>query len=68
MRSKAGSPSSAGGCSSAARSVWCAISRPAINHFLKKTSDDPKPFIWSADSGKIIAAVRRGHPAFDSIH
>ena len=40
----------------------------AINRFLAETNDDPKPFVWTADPDKIIAAVRRGHQALDSIH
>jgi hypothetical protein len=28
----------------------------------------PKPFVWTADPKKIIAAVRRGHQVLDSIH
>jgi transposase len=40
----------------------------AINRFLNETNNDPKPFTWTADPDKIIAAVRRGHQALDSIH
>jgi hypothetical protein len=40
----------------------------AINRFLAETNDNPKPFVWTADPDKIIAAVRRGHQTFDSIH
>ena len=40
----------------------------AINRFLADTNDDPKPFVWTADPDKIIAAVRRGHQTLDSIH
>ena len=29
---------------------------------------DAKPFRWTADPDKIIAAVRRGHQVLDSIH
>jgi transposase len=32
----------------------------AINRFLAETNDNPKPFTWTADPDKIIAAVRRG--------
>ena len=38
----------------------------AINRFLKETNDHPKPFVWTADPDKIIAAVRRGHQALAS--
>jgi transposase len=40
----------------------------AINHFIDETNDDPKPFVWTADPNRIIAAVERGHQALDSIH
>jgi hypothetical protein len=40
----------------------------AINRFLAETNDHPKPFVWTADPDKIIAAVRRGYQTLDSIH
>jgi len=40
----------------------------AINRFLQETNDHPKPYVWTADPDKIIAAVRRGYQALDSIH
>ena len=40
----------------------------AINRFISQTNNDPKPFIWTADPNKIIAAVRRGHQVLDSFH
>jgi transposase len=40
----------------------------AINRFLDETNDNPRPFTWTADPDKIIAAVRRGHQLLDSIH
>jgi transposase len=40
----------------------------AINRFLRETNDDPKPFVWTADPDRIIAAVRRGHQTLDSLH
>jgi transposase len=40
----------------------------AINRFVAETNDNPKPFSWTADPDKIIAAVRRGHQVLDSIH
>jgi hypothetical protein len=39
-----------------------------INRFLAETNNNPKPFTWTADPDKIIAAVRRGHQVLDSIH
>src|SRR5438477_1451000 len=40
----------------------------AINRFLRETNDDPKPFVWTADPEKIIASVKRGYQALESIH
>lgn len=40
----------------------------AINQFIAETNDDPKPFVWTADPDKIIAAGKRGHQMLDSIH
>ena len=40
----------------------------AINRFLRETNAEPKPFRWSKDPDTIIAAVRRGHQALDSLH
>jgi len=40
----------------------------AINRFLAEHNQQPKPFTWTADPDKIIAAVKRGHQALDSIH
>jgi transposase len=40
----------------------------AINHFLTAANANPRPFRWTKDPDKIIAAVRRGHQALDSPH
>ncbi len=40
----------------------------AINRFLAEHNTRPKPFSWTADPDKIIAAVKRGHQMLDSIH
>ncbi len=40
----------------------------AINRFLEEHNRQPRPFTWTADPDKIIAAVRRGHQVLDSIH
>ncbi len=52
------------------RGVFCSIVdlQAAINRFLAETNNEPKPFIWTADPDKIIAAVDRGRQALDSIH
>ena len=40
----------------------------SINRFLKEYITQSKPFVWSADPDKIIAAVWRGHQMLDSIY
>jgi transposase len=40
----------------------------AINRFVAETNQNPRPFSWTADPDKIIAAVKRGHQVLDSIH
>src|SRR6202162_6013766 len=40
----------------------------AINRFLRETNDNPRPFHWTKNPDKIIAAVKRGHQVLDSIH
>jgi transposase len=40
----------------------------AIKRFLAEHNENPKPFVWTADPDKIIAAVRRGHQVLDSHH
>ena len=42
--------------------------KDAIHRFLDATNANPKPFTWTKDPNKIIAAVKRGHQALDSIH
>jgi transposase len=39
----------------------------AIERFLAETNADPRPFRWTKDPDKIIAAVKRGHLVLDSI-
>jgi transposase len=40
----------------------------AIKRFLAETNADPRPFRWTKDSEKIIAAVKKGHQVLNSIH
>lgn len=39
----------------------------ASNRFIEDYNKEPKPFVWKADPGKIIAAVIRGHQTLRSI-
>jgi transposase len=40
----------------------------AIKRYLAEANTKPRPFQWTKDPDGIIAAVRRGHQALDSIH
>jgi transposase len=40
----------------------------AINRFVADHNQTSKPFVWTADPDKIIAAAARGHQVLDSIH
>ena len=42
--------------------------KDAIHRSLDDTNANPKPFTWTKDPNKIIAAVKRGHQVLDSIH
>ena len=42
--------------------------KDVIHRFLDETNAHPKPFTWTKDPNKIIAAVKRGHQVLDSIH
>jgi transposase len=42
--------------------------KDAINRFLAETNSDPKPFVWTADPKRVIAAVKRGKQTLESIH
>jgi hypothetical protein len=68
MRSKVSSPNWPNAASSAGVFHSIVDLQAAINRFLKETNDRPKPFVWTADPDKIIAAVRRGYQVLDSIH
>jgi transposase len=40
----------------------------AINRFIEETNANPKPFVWTADPERVIAAVKRGKQALESVH
>jgi len=40
----------------------------AINHFVAETNADPKPFVWTADPKRVLAAVKRGKQTLESLH
>ena len=38
----------------------------AINRFVADTNSDPKPFVWTADPKRVLAAVKRGKQTLKS--
>ena len=42
--------------------------KAAINRFVEETNSDPKPFVWTADAKRVLAAVKRGKEKLESIH
>jgi transposase len=40
----------------------------AINRFVAETNLNPKPFVWTADPKRVIAAVKRGKQTLESVH
>jgi transposase len=40
----------------------------AINRFVAETNQNPKPFVWTADPDRVLAAVKRGKQALESVH
>ena len=40
----------------------------AINRLVAETNADPKPFVWTADPKRVIAAVKRGKQVLESVH
>jgi transposase len=40
----------------------------AINRYLAEHNRKPKPFVWKANSKRVLAAIERGKQALESIH
>jgi transposase len=40
----------------------------AINRYLAEHNHKPKPFVWTADPKRVLAAIERGKQALESIH
>lgn len=40
----------------------------AINRFIDEANKHPKPFVWTADPDRVLAAVKRGKQALESVH
>jgi len=50
------------------RGVFTSVAdlKAAINRFVEETNSDPKPFVWTADPKRVLAAVKRGKQALES--
>jgi hypothetical protein len=66
--SRAYSRSSPNECASAALFASSPNLQEVINRFIEENNQQSKPFVWTADPDKIIAAVRPCHQMSDSIH
>jgi transposase len=42
--------------------------KAAINRFVAETNAHPKPFVWTADPHRVLAAVKRGKQVLESVH
>ena len=40
----------------------------AINRFVAETNLNPKPFAWTADPKRVLAAIKRGKQTLESVH
>ncbi len=40
----------------------------AMNRYLDEHNETPKLFVWTTKLNRIIVAVKRGAPTFDSVH
>jgi len=40
----------------------------AMNRYLDEHNETPKLFVWTTKPNRIIVAVKRGAPTFDSVH
>ena len=52
------------------RGVFTSVAdlKAAIDRFIEETNSDPKPFVWTADPKRVLAAVKRGKQALESVH
>ena len=44
------------------------VATGTVKWFLAETNSTPKPFVWTADPKRVLAAVKRGKEASESIH
>ena len=42
--------------------------KAAIDRFVAATNSEPRPFVWTADPKRVLAAVKRAKQALESVH
>ena len=42
--------------------------KAAIDRFIAETNSNPRPFVWTADPKRVLATVKRGKQALESVH
>jgi hypothetical protein len=50
------------------RGVFASIIEAAIKRYIAEHNHDPKPFVWTADPERVLAAISRGNQALESVH
>lgn len=52
------------------RGVFCSLVelQAAINRYLAEHNKNPRPFTWTADPNRVLAAIARGKQALESLH
>jgi transposase len=52
------------------RGVFTSVAdlKAAIARFIEENNSDPTPFVWTADPKRVLAAVKRGKQALESVH
>jgi transposase len=52
------------------RGVFCSIVdlQAAIHRYIAEHNAEPKPFVWTADPERVLAAINRGKQALESVH
>ena len=50
--------------------MFCSIVdlQAAFNHYLAEHNHKSKPFVWTADPKRVLAAIKRGKQTLESIH
>jgi hypothetical protein len=51
-----------------ARRLKRGVPQTAIERFVQETNSHSKPFAWTANPKRVLAAVKRGKQALESLH